>query len=150
MTGDPYIGSYSFEPTYQHDGSPQSNPFTFVEAGTYTVGLQALTLSETPDYYEITVGSATAYNACLTILPRGVTVAADNIPVDYNSVPQYTYTLQATDPDYPIDGLLDEITAALKPGTHFVVTSEYKKGDYPSLTAAKPLTVTVTFRYREH
>lgn len=144
VTGDPYIGSYIFEPTYQHDGSSQNNPFTFVEAGTYTVGLQALTLSGTRDYYEITVGSATAYNACLTILPRGVTVAADNIAVDYNSVPQYTYTLQATDPDYPIDGLLDEITAALKPGTHFVVTSEYKKGDYPSLTAAKPLTVTVT------
>lgn len=144
VTGDPNEGRYAFSPIYLHNGASQAKPFAFTEVGEYIVELDALTISGTPDYYEITVGSATAYNACLTILPRGVTVAADNIAVDYNSVPQYTYTLQATDPDYPIDGLLDEITAALKPGTHFVVTSEYKKGDYPSLTAAKPLTVTVT------
>ncbi len=144
VTGDPYIGRYAFSPSYLHNGDSQAEPFAFTKVGEYIVELDALTLSGTPDYYEITVGSATAYNACLTILPRGVTVAADNIAVDYNSVPQYTYTLQATDPDYPIDGLLDKITAALEPGTHFVVTSEYKMGDYPSLTAAKPLTVTVT------
>lgn len=143
VTGDPNEGRYAFSPIYLHNGASQAEPFAFTEVGEYTVELDALTISGTPDYYEITVGSATAYNACLTILPRGVTVAADNIAVDYNSVPQYTYTLQATDPDYPIDGLLDEITAALEPGT-FVVTSGYKKGDYPSLTAAEPLTIAVT------
>lgn len=144
VTGDPNEGRYAFSPIYLHNGASQAKPFAFTEVGEYTVELDALTISGTPDYYEITVGSATAYNACLTILPRGVTVAADNIAVDYNSVPQYTYTLQATDPDYPIDGLLDKITAALEPGTHFVVTSEYEKGDYPSLTAAEPLTIAVT------
>lgn len=143
VTGDPNEGRYAFSPIYLHNGASQAKPFAFTEVGEYTVELDALTISGTPDYYEITVGSATAYNACLTILPRGVTVAADNIAVDYNSVPQYTYTLQATDPDYPIDGLLDKITAALEPGT-FVVTSEYEKGDYPSLTAAEPLTIAVT------
>lgn len=144
VTGDPNEGRYAFSPIYLHNGASQAEPFAFTEVGEYIVELDALTISGTPDYYEITVGSATAYNAYLTILPRGVTVAADNVAVDYNSVPQYTYTLQATDPDYPIDGLLDEITAALEPGTHFVVTSEYKKGDYPSLTAAEPLTIAVT------
>lgn len=144
VTGDPNEGRYAFSPSYLHNGDSQAKPFAFTDVGEYIVELDALTLSGTLNYYEITVGSATAYNARLTISPRGVTVAADNIAVDYNSVPQYTYTLQATDPDYPIDGLLDKITAALEPGTHFVVTSEYKMGDYPSLTAAKPLTVTVT------
>lgn len=146
VTGDPNEGRYAFSPIYLHNGASQAKPFAFTEVGEYTVELDALTISGTPDYYEITVGSATAYNACLTILPRGVTVAAVNVAVDYNSVPQYTYTLQATDPDYPIDGLLDKITAALETGTYFVVTSEYKKGDYPSLTAAEPLTIAVNIK----
>lgn len=144
VPGDPYIEYYDFIATYQHDGASQTQPFAFTDAGEYTVQLLSLTASGAWDHYDIVVGDSGSYNARLTILPRGVTVAADNVAVDYNSVPQYTYTLQATDPDYPIDGLLDKITAALEPGTHFVVTSEYKMGDYPSLTAAKPLTVTVT------
>lgn len=144
VPGDPYIEYYDFIATYQHDGASQTQPFAFTDAGEYTVQLLSLTASGAWDHYDIVVGDSGSYNARLTILPRGVTVAADNVAVDYNSVPQYTYTLQATDPDYPIDGLLDKITEALKPGTHFVVTSEYKMGDYPSLTAAKPLTVTVT------
>lgn len=144
VPGDPYIEYYDFIATYQHDGASQTQPFAFTDAGEYTVQLLSLTASGAWDHYDIVVGDSGSYNAGLTISPRGVTVAADNIAVDYNSVPQYTYTLQATDPDYPIDGLLDKITEALEPGTHFVVTSEYKMGDYPSLTAAKPLTVTVT------
>ena len=144
VPGDPYIEYYDFIATYQHDGASQTQPFAFTDAGEYTVQLLSLTASGAWDHYDIVVGDSGSYNAGLTISPRGVTVAAYNVAVDYNSVPQYTYTLQATDPDYPIDELLDEITAALKPGTHFVVTSEYKMGDYPSLTAAKPLTVTVT------
>ncbi len=146
VPGDPYIEYYDFIATYQHDGASQTQPFAFTDAGEYTVQLLSLTASGAWDHYDIVVGDSGSYNAGLTISPRGVTVAADNIPVDYNSVPQYTYTLQATDPDYPIDGLLDKITAALETGTYFVVTSEYKKGDYPSLTAAKPLTVTVTIK----
>ena len=144
VPGDPYIEYYDFIATYQHDGASQTQPFAFTDAGEYTVQLLSLTASGAWDHYDIVVGDSGSYNAGLTISPRGVTVAADNVQVDYNAVPKYTYTLQATDPDYPIDGLLDKITAALEPGTHFVVTSEYKKGDYPSLTAAKPLTVTVT------
>lgn len=144
VPGDPYIEYYDFIATYQHDGASQTQPFAFTDAGEYTVQLLSLTASGAWDHYDIVVGDSGSYNARLTILPRGVTVAADNVQVDYNADPKYTYTLQATDPDYPIDGLLDKITAALKPGTHFVVTSEYKMGDYPSLTAAKPLTVTVT------
>lgn len=144
VPGDPYIEYYDFIATYQHDGASQTQPFAFNDAGEYTVQLLSLTASGAWDHYDIVVGDSGSYNAGLTISPRGVTVAADNVQVDYNAVPKYTYTLQATDPDYPIDGLLDKITAALEPGTHFVVTSEYKMGDYPSLTAAEPLTVTVT------
>ena len=144
VPGDPYIEYYDFIATYQHDGASQTQPFAFTDAGEYTVQLLSLTASGAWDHYDIVVGDSGSYNAGLTISPRGVTVAADNVAVDYNSVPQYKYTLQATDPDYPIDGLLDKITAALETGTYFVVTSEYKMGDYPSLTAAKPLTVTVT------
>lgn len=146
VPGDPYIEYYDFIATYQHDGASQTQPFAFTDAGEYTVQLLSLTASGAWDHYDIVVGDSGSYNAGLTISPRGVTVAADNVQVDYNAVPKYTYTLQATDPDYPIDGLLDKITEALKPGTHFVVTSEYKMGDYPSLTAAKPLTVTVTIK----
>lgn len=147
VTGDPYIGSYIFEPTYQHDGSSQNNPFTFVEAGKYTVDLQALTLSGTSDYYEITVGSATAYNARLTISPRGVTINADDVALNYNAlIPQYGYTLTATDAAYPIGDFISEITSELVNGTHFEITSAYRQGDLPSETAAAPIEITVTVK----
>lgn len=144
VPGDPYIEYYDFIATYQHDGASQTQPFAFTDAGEYTVQLLSLTASGAWDHYDIVVGDSGSYNAGLTISPRGVTVAADNVQVDYNAVPKYTYTLQATDPDYPIDGLAAELIDVLERGDYFEIASAYSKGDYPSLTAAKPLTVTVT------
>lgn len=144
VPGDPYIEYYDFIATYQHDGASQTQPFAFTDAGEYTVQLLSLTASGAWDHYDIVVGDSGSYNAGLTISPRGVTVAADNVQVDYNAVPQYTYTLQATDPDYPIDGLAAELIDVLERDDYFEIASAYRKGDYPSLTAAEPLTVTVT------